>query len=156
MNSKTILLGDAEYTITELPARKNSAWRKELEAKLEPVMALLKKAGEGLEIRTSDDLMMVVNEVGRLMVAAPDLMIELLFSYSPDLAVSRETILDTAYDSELTRAFVAVLGLAYPFGGLVGQLQNLSALAGSPTTPMMTSTSLPSVNGVPSVKSSTN
>ncbi len=156
MNSKTITLGGVEYTINELPARKNAGWRKALERQIGPVLNLVEQAGAGLEIRSSEDLMAIANQVGKLLVSAPDLMIDLIFSYAPALDADREAILDNAYDSDLARAFVAVLGLAYPFGGLVTQLAQLSSRAGSPTTPTMTSKSSPSLNGANSVKASTN
>lgn len=155
MNSKSITLGGVEYTIAELPARKNADWRRALEAQITPILGLIEQAGAGLEIRSSEDLMAIVNQVGRLVVAAPDIMIDLIFSYAPDLAVSRETILDNAYDSELAGAFVDVLGLAYPFGGLVTQLAQLSSRAGSPTTPTPISKSSPSLNGASSAKALT-
>lgn len=155
MQHKTLTLGGVEYTVQELPARKNAAWRKGLEAQLGPFLNLVEQAGAGAEIRKSEDLMQIVNQVGHLLVTAPDTMIELIFSYASNLDAKRETILDNAYDSELTAAFVAVLGLAYPFGGLVMQLAQL-ARAGSPTTPMMTSKNSPSANGVSLAKPSMN
>lgn len=153
MNKRTVTLGGHAYTIEELPARKNAGWRKGLEAKLAPLMGIIEQAGAGLELRTNEDLMKVASQVGQLLVTAPDLLIELLFSYSAELAAQQETILDTAYDSELIAAFIAVLGMAYPFESLarLASLASGSMRQPSPATSM----SSPSPNGVSSVKSLT-
>lgn len=151
MNKRTLTLGGQAYTIEELPARRNAAWRKQLEARLSPILGIIEQAGAGLELRTNEDLMKVAGQVGQLLVTAPDLLIELLFAYSSDLASQQETILDTAYDSELITAFTAVLGMAYPFGSLA----RLISLANGSTKPPLPATSLnsPSLNGEHSVKS---
>lgn len=149
MNKRTLELGGHAYTIEELPARKNAAWRKLLEAKLAPILGIIEQAGAGLELRTNEDLMKVAGQVGQLLVTAPDLLIELLFAYSSELASQQEMILDTAYDSELITAFTAVLGMAYPFENLA----RLASLASGSMKPRLapTSTNLPSPNGVTSV-----
>lgn len=153
MNKKTVVLGGKSYTICELPARKNAGWRKGLERQLQPIMSIVEQAGAGLELRNSDDLLKVVGQVSQLLVTAPDLLIDLLFSYVPELDADREALLDNAYDSELIAAFTTVLGMAYPFGSLAS-LARLAA--GSMTPPSApTSLSLPSPNGVNSAKSLT-
>lgn len=146
MNKRTVTLGGKEYVIVELPARKNAGWRKGLEAKLAPILGIIEQAGAGLELRTNEDLLKVVGQVGQLLVTAPDLLIELLFAYAPELAADRDAILDAAYDSELIAAFTAVLGMAYPFGSLA-RLASLASGSMKPPSPP-TSMSLPLPNGV--------
>lgn len=154
MNKRTLTLGGQSYTVEELPARKNAAWRKQLEAKLAPILGIIEQAGAGLELRTNEDLLKVVGQVSQLLVTAPDLLIELLFGYAPELAANQETILDTAYDSELIAAFTAVLGMAYPFDNLA-KLATSLASGSTPKLSMPTSMNLPSPNGVTSVKNLT-
>lgn len=154
MHSKKVQLGGTEYTIQELPARHNATWRRGLEAQLGPILNLVEQAGGGLEIASSEDLMRVANSLGRVLVQAPDLLIELLFAYAPNLDAEREIILDRAYDSELVAAFMAVLGLAYPFGGWAQKVASLasgSTASASPTT----SKSSPSPNGATPAKALT-
>ena len=88
-----------------------------------------------------------------MLVTAPDLLIDLLFAYSTELAAEREDILDAAYDSELITAFTGVLSMAYPFGSLASLARLASGSMKPPST--ATSMSLPSPNGVNSVKSLT-
>lgn len=154
MNKRTLNLGGQSYTIEELPARRNAAWRKQLEAKLAPLLGIIEQAGAGLELRTNEDLVKVVGQVSQLLVTAPDLVIELLFAYAPDLTANQEAILDTAYDSELIAAFTAVLGMAYPFGSLA-KLATSLASGSTPKLPTPISMNSPSPNGVTSAKNLT-
>lgn len=154
MNKRTLTLGGQSYTIEELPARRNAAWRKQLEGKLAPILGIIEQAGAGLELRTNEDLMKVASQVGQLLVTAPDLLIELLFAYSAELAGQQDTILDTAYDSELITAFTAALGMAYPFENLARLATSLASGSMKAASPP-TSLNSPSLNGASSVKSLT-
>lgn len=154
MNSTTVTLGGVAYTVDELPARKNSQWRAGFEEQLGPILNLVAEAGAGAAIASSDDLMRIAHSVGRVLVKSPDTVTELLFCYAPTLEAARDLILDTAYDSELIGAFQAILGLAYPFGGLARQMASLAS--GSPKTGLATtSKNSPSRNGVTPAKAST-
>lgn len=154
MDSTTVTVGGTEYTIDELPARKNSAWRATFETQLGPLLTLVEQAGAGAAISSSDDLMRIAHQVGRVLVKAPDTVTELIFDYAPNLDANREQILDTAYDSELIGAFQAILGLAYPFGGLARQMASLAS--GSTGTALQTtSKNSHSLNGATSAKAST-
>ena len=152
-NNRTIQLGGTEYTISELPARGNAAWRKAFAQQIGPLLAIVEQAGAGMELRSSEDMLRIANQIGRVLVQSPDILIDLLFAYAPALAAQREAILDAAYDSELIAAFTAVLGLAYPFGGLA----RLASLASGSTVnaSAMTSKSSLSANGAMAPASST-
>lgn len=151
MNKRTVTLGGQSYVIEELPARRNADWRRLLERRLAPILGIIEQAGAGLELRTKEDVLKVVGQVSQLLVTAPDLLIELLFAYTPDLATQQDVILDSAYDSELVAAFTSVLGLAYPFGSLAKLATSLaSGSMNPPSAP--TSMSLPSPNGANSAK----
>lgn len=153
MNKRTVTLGGQNYVIQELPARKNSGWRKDLERRLSPLLDIIRQAGAGVELRNSEDIMKVVESVSQLLITAPDLLIEILFSYSPELRANQEVIMDAAYDSELIPAFATVLGMAYPFGSLVSLIRLASGAMRPQSVPI--SSSSPSLNGVHSEKSLT-
>lgn len=150
LEKRTIVLGEREYEIVELKARKNAGWRNAVETQLAPLLELIELAGKGMELRSSVDIMRLANQIGPLLVKAPDVVNDLLFAYAPNLAADREQILDGSYDSELAAAFVTVLGLAYPFGGLV----KLASLASGSlaTTSAETSKNSPAPNGEASAK----
>lgn len=152
-NKRTVTMGGRDYEIHELPARKNAGWRKELMRRVEPLLGIIEQAGAGLELRTNDDLMAVLGQATKLLVAAPDLLIEMLLLYSPTLAAHEELIMNEAYDSELMPAFAAVLGMAYPFESLAS-LARLASGSMKQREPL-TSMSLPSPNGASSAKSLT-
>ncbi|MEZ4684200.1 MAG: hypothetical protein R2932_59315 [Caldilineaceae bacterium] len=151
MNSVTITLGGVEYKVAELPARKNSQWRQYFEEKLGPLLALVEQAGGGMAISTSDDLLQIAHQIGRVLVRAPDMVTDLIFAYAPALMSDQERILDEAYDSELIKAFQQILGLAYPFGGLARQLGSLASGSTGSASPTTLKNS-PSVNGAKSAK----
>lgn len=151
MNKRIVQLGGLSYEIVELNARKNAGWRKELERRLAPLLGIVEQAGAGMELRTNEDLMKVVGQVAQLLVTAPDLLIELLFAYAPDLAANQEVIMANAYDSELIPAFTTVLGMAYPFGSLASLVRLASGSMQPQSVPI--SSNLQSPNGANSVKS---
>lgn len=140
MNERIVKLGGQDYTIRELPARKNAEWRRRFEVEAQPILGLIRTAAEGQELGGAEDLMRIAGEVSKMLFEAPDKLYNLLFAYVPEL--DSETILDSAYDSELTEAFMGVLRLAFPFGALAGLLPRLtsSANGSSPTTTPTTST----------------
>lgn len=122
MKSVTVTLAGRDMVIKELPSRKASAWRRELAKVLTPLLGLVEKAGEGVEISNSQDIMLLVRQVAPLIAESPDIVVDLLCSY----AGTTEIDLDEVYDSEIMDAFVAVLGLAYPFASLGNYLRRAS------------------------------
>ncbi len=142
MKTTNITLGGQSYMIEELPARKNAAWRTDLSTHLQPVLDLIEQAGAGAELRTNEDLLRVVNSVLPVIWQSPEMLHTLVCAYAPQLADA----LADAYDSEIADAFTSVLGLAFPFGGLVRLARSVS---GSPaTTKAPISMNSPSPNGV--------
>lgn len=142
MNKQTVVVGGQSYTVEELPSRKNAAWRQQFSSTLDPFWQLIEQAGAGVELRTSEDLLRIVNSVLPSLLNAPELLFGLLKAYSP---VFTDDLLDEAYDSEITAAFVAVLGLAFPFGALVKLARSASGSTAKTKAP--TSMNSPSPNG---------
>lgn len=61
--------------------------------------------------------------IGRTLLATvsgvPDLIVDLVFRYSPELEAQREVLEDSATDEEFVAAFVEVLKLAFPFSAIL-------------------------------------
>jgi len=143
MQSREIRLGEREFVIVELPLRANVEWRREFEAKLEPLLGLLTGLDK-LEINSPKDLGQIVTMLRQVLLRAPDTLIDLLFAYSGALEQDREWIETNVYESELLTAVTEVLQLAYPFGQVFKMARNLSGVAGQRTAPISTNLSSPS------------
>ena len=68
------------------------------------------------------------------LIGSMDLLLDLLFAYSPELAEDRERIEEEAYDEEALAAFTEVLKLAYPFGELLAMVNGRTASKTSPNS----------------------
>lgn len=110
----TVTLGGREYAVEQQPFKAASAWRRRLESELAPLTALAQNY-RAIEINNVGDLVGLVEQVGPLLLHAPETVAELLFAYSPGLAAQREAIEAAAFDDELVAALKEVVGLAYPF-----------------------------------------
>lgn len=119
----TITLAGVNYTVTELRARDNAAWRKRLDEHFHDLSAVLSEWTK-LEINV-DTVGRLVNLAREKLLGSADIIADLVCSYSPQLAENKEQILSATYDSELMAAFVEVLKLAFPFGPLVASLAKL-------------------------------
>jgi len=118
MRTVIVTLNDQEFEIQELRSRANAAWRKSLQ---EPFEELAKTLETGLDTVTVADgagIANIIQSAAGLIIGSVDKVIELLLKYAPHL----EEVAKDAYDSELMDAFVAVLGLAYPFGSLISKI----------------------------------
>lgn len=127
MKTLKIVLGGKGYEIAELPTRKNEVWRQILETKLNPIIDIIKGlAAQELSVDNALQIAGPVEEVIKIAMASPVEIRDMVISYSPVLEKSKEKLLDTAYDSEFTSAFMEILGLAYPFGAVAKALGGLS------------------------------
>ncbi len=118
MDTVQVTLGGKTYPITPLPYGPSKRWREQLSAPLGEIASVLMVDLE----EAAGDLAGVGSLVAvgqRVLVGAPDLLVEMLFAYAPNLAEDRAHIEAQAYDGELMAAFLEVLKLAYPFGGLL-------------------------------------
>ena len=94
---------------------------------------------QGLEIETGADVVGLVVVVKDVLLGGVDMIMDMLFAYSPVLASDRERIENEAYDDEAITAFAEVLKLAYPLELL------LTAWNGPSATPTLQNS--PSTNG---------
>lgn len=138
MRTITVILGGKEYTIRELPVRKNAAWRAELRKPFGEMATLIQEA-TNKELNDGAGLAGVIREATGLVLGSVDTISDLVFAYSAELAAQRAAIEDELYESEIQEAFVGVLGLAFPFTQLgrraLTTLQAINSLsANKPTT----------------------
>jgi hypothetical protein len=134
MRTAIVTLGGVEYTIEEAKSRRNSAWRASLQAEFGPLFDVL-LGSQTIQLESTDDLLKVVSTLAPSILASVDKISTLVFGYSPALALDRERIAEEAYDGEVVDAFLAVLGLAYPFGGLLSRLGTLTGGTGPVAPP---------------------
>lgn len=108
-----ITLAGQEYTVTELPSRRNAEWRAQVDAALAGVSDVL---GKGIRVNALQD---VVDSVRALLLGSAGTILELIYDYAPDVDADRERVEAEVYDSEVMAAFLEVASLAYPFGSLL-------------------------------------
>lgn len=116
----TVILDGNEYTITEKRSRDNAAWRKLLEEPFQDLAGLLESA-PGADLTDGQSLATLVRSVSGMLLGSIDTVTGLLAEYAPDLPLA------DAYDSEILEAFTGVLGLAYPFGSILGKLRAIGS-----------------------------
>lgn len=142
MQQRTIELNGREFVLQELPLKANAAWRREFEAKLEPLLGILTGLDK-IEIDNAKDLGKIITALRDVVLRSPEMLVELLFQYSPALAGERDWIEGNVYESELLTAVTEVLQLAYPFGQVFKLAQNLSGVAQKRTTTTLPNSSSP-------------
>jgi hypothetical protein len=141
MKAATIEIGGRSYTVEALPIRKARAWRQALEERMGGALAALREVSTlALQsFETPDDLLKGATNVilqqfagvFTTLVRSSDLVAECAFDFSPVLATDREWIEEHGTDEEMTRAFIQILGLAYPFGSWAELVKSLGVWAHS-------------------------
>lgn len=138
---KTVTLAGEEYTISCLPMAQNRRWRERLNEPLARVVEIF-DANRDLEIERVSDLLDIIKLVSDVALGSVDLIVDLLFDYSPELRLDRERIENNAYDEEALEAFKEVLALAFPLEMLIAVIRGRTA---TPTS--LSSASQNGVNG---------
>jgi len=135
MKTVTIVLDGTEYTVEELRSRNNAEWRAELEKHFSEIANAIEELGVGgeVEVNDFDAIAGLVRSFSGKLLGSVGIVHEMVKSYLPP---NLHSTLDDAYDSEIIEAFIAILGLAYPFGSAVGKLVQLWETIGS--TPRQT------------------
>jgi hypothetical protein len=124
MRSTSVTIAERQYTITELRARANTAWRKELDGVFGGIAGSIQAA---MNTDTSNVQPMVQHIKSAIsgVAGSVDEIKRLLYCYSPELSADQDWIEDNAYESDLLAVFVEVLKLAYPFGGAIQGIAGL-------------------------------
>ena len=142
MKVVNVTLAGKEYSITPLPIKKNREWRKQFEAPIQDAANLLTEVGSYASIEYEDAGQMIGNigkaVSGKLapvinhLLGSADLITDAVFQYSKEISKDRKYIEENGYDEEIVAAFLAILGLAFPFGQAVQGLMKLGQV-GQPT-----------------------
>lgn len=121
-----VTLAGRVYEVKPLPRLKARAFRQRLADEIGEVASALTQAGSagGTAITDLESIGELISTLGVTVAGSIDLVADLLFDYSPELAADRERIESEGYDDELVAAFLEVLKLLYPFGDLLKNFQN--------------------------------
>jgi len=114
----TVELAGKSYTLQQKPIKAAKAWRDALRVPFGDLAATL-EAADRIELTNGRDLAGLVQSLSGTLIGSVDILLDLLFAYSDELAGDRERIEAEAYDDEALAAFTEVLKLAYPFGQLL-------------------------------------
>ena len=114
---KTVTLGEKKYEIKAKTMRDNKAWRDQFGKPFELIVSALTGMGD-INLSDGKGLGGLVSSLKVLLLGSMDLIVEMLYAYVPAIAADAEYLQDNAYDDQIVDAFVAVLQLAYPLGGL--------------------------------------
>lgn len=138
MRNETVTLGEREYKLTELPLRKARAYRERLREPFGNLVDLFERT-PNTEIDNARQMAQLIRSLSDTLLNSVDNVVELLFEYSAALNSDREYILDNAYGSQVVDAFIAVLGLTFPFFGTERGLKLTRTLAaiGSGSAPTL-------------------
>lgn len=118
MQSIRVTLGGLTYDVQPLPIRASREWRTRLHAPLDEIMNSLSGA-MAIEISKVDDLITLGRNLSTTLIGSPDLLLDLLLSYSPELEKDRERIETDAFDDEIAQGLVQVMKVVFPLGRLM-------------------------------------
>lgn len=146
MQTRKVVLGEREYEIQPLSIKASKVWRTELQQPLDLVLTALSQA-QDQSLERVEDLINVVRGILPILFDAPDTIFELVLRYSPQLAVERDFLEETAIPEEAVEAFVVCLKMAFPLGPLTQLLgparattsSNLPVRRGNSVKPISTS-----------------
>ena len=116
-------LGGKPYDIRPLPIARSREWRAKVKAPLELIVTTVANLPDidlqNLEIGALSGL---VQHVFSTVADAPDLILNWLYEYAPNIAVDKERIEAEAFDAEVAEAFALIVKQVYPLGRLVSAL----------------------------------
>jgi len=126
MRKATVQIDGADFVIEELRSRANAKWRKSFEKELGEITALIQDA-PGTDITDMEAMSALIQRIVATVGGSIEQVSALVVAYAPAFPA------DVAYDSDVFDTFLAILGLAYPFGRVVEKLRSL--MGGSPAPP---------------------
>lgn len=124
----TVKLGGKEYNVRQLPIAPSREWRQAFKGPFDAIMG----AFSGLPAMQLNDVGAwgpVLTSLTETVLGSTDTLLEMLYSYSPELKAAQSTIEAEATDDEALRALWEVIKLAYPLGELVSQVKSLGERA---------------------------
>jgi hypothetical protein len=124
----TLRFGEKDYEIPVLRMREAAKWRKEYFERTKEISAsmIVDNMNDKAQLSKS-----IGNALMGALIAFPEKIPELVFSYAPDLP--KEEILDSAYDQEFSRAFAQIWQVAFaPFLASLGTVLEMQKAQASP------------------------
>jgi hypothetical protein len=118
----SVILGDKDYAIFELPSKKNQIWREQYSEVMKSELPIAEEMNKEYPISE------VVPKFDDLIKISSDKALNLLKDYAPYLPW--ETIEEEIFDSELVEALKGVFGLAFPFDSMMVLLSIVREAAG--------------------------
>ena len=118
-----VTLGGQKYDIRPLPILQSRTWR---QAVKEPLQLIISTVANLPELSLQDlELTSIVGLIQHLfstVADAPDLILNWLYAYAPNIAEDKERIESAAYDTEVAEAFAVVVKQVYPLARLASAL----------------------------------
>lgn len=121
--SVNVTIAGKQYVVSQIPSRASSEWRKKFSEPLTSLLNVLDGLGS-LKIDKVEDFMPIVRTLATTALTSIDLIHDMVFDYSRELAEDRERLETEGYDDEFVETFMQILSLAYPFGSIVDQLRD--------------------------------
>ena len=124
-----VIIDGKPHTVTELKPRLNAEWRRAFQTQ---ASAVLEMVGELPSIEGAADLARLAQQYGPLVIEKAEQVHALCCAY--------DKAFEDAYESEAVEALPAVLGLAFPFGGLLEMLDlnaGPSEVSTLPSSPLL-------------------
>jgi len=118
-----VTLGGQKYDIRPLPILLARTWR---QAVKEPLQLIISTVANLPELSLQDlELTSIVGLIQHLfstVADAPDLILNWLYAYAPNIAEDKERIESAAFDTEVAEAFAVVVKQVYPLARLASAL----------------------------------
>jgi hypothetical protein len=135
MKTVQVSVAGREYTITPLPIKKSSEWRKQFDAPIRDAANLFAEVGSYAD-GEFEDMSKMVGEIGKAvsgslptvinhLLGSADMITKAVFDYSPELKKDKKHIEENGFDQEIVSCFISILGLAFPFGQAIQGLMKL-------------------------------
>jgi len=119
----TASLGGVKYDIRPLPIIHARKWRQDVK---EPLQVIISTVANLPEMNVQDlELQSIVGLVQHLFTTvadAPDMLLNWLYAYAPNIAEDKERIEAAAFDAEVADAFALVVKQVYPLARLASAL----------------------------------
>lgn len=116
MKTETVILGEKEYTLRELPIRPARQFREALARHFGDFVDLV-ETSPNVELTDMKAVSGLLRTLSSTLLESVDTALELLLQYSPELQKDRDYIENNAVGSQVVDAFVAAVGLSFPFFG---------------------------------------
>ena len=118
LKTVSVTIAGQEYTISPKPIGESRAWRERLGQPLSGLVGIFADA-KSIQINNPADIQRVFEAFKSAIADAPDVILDLVCDYAPEIAGDRERIETEGFDYEIMEAFKEVLTLVYPFGTLM-------------------------------------